>query len=325
MFKYSSPVSSYYASNSDRVDDPYYAQYSTTQRVPMNDRYAAEDWPSPSPDYVPNTRDIREREPYEERTRTIRPDDYYDDRSRFYRSDERYSGRSTRSARSDQDHNWYQSDTTRSSARSYPNRRYPTDTSQYRAEDGSPGKEAFDTNNDRTLRADDKDWYYDHARKSSVGKVDGSTLSRRDKLSNNDNYNKTDDTNLDQSVAVNMQSNPTNSMQVSGLQKNQDNTCCGFLGNADGTAGSRPVGGLVASYGVLDKSKGGVVVGVAGNRSDTPGDCWRGCCRPAMFTLLILLVLLVFAVVAGFLFYFNCEYGQIISYYLLNVFFRNIG
>lgn len=320
MFEYSSPVNSYYASGSDRVDDPYYAQYSS-QRVPTNERYNAEDWPSSSPDYVPTARDPRERrerEPYEERTRTIRPDDYYDDRSRFYRADERYSsGRSARSVRSDQDHNWYQTDTMRSSARSYStaNRRFTTDPSQYRTDSDSPGKEAFDASNDRTLRADDKEWYLDHSKKSSGAIVDSGTLSRnRDKIAINEMYNKSDDTPLEQGV-VNVQPVATNSMHVSGLQKNQDNTCCGFLGNTDVPVGSGTTGGLVASYGVLDKNKGGVVVGVAGNRSDTPGDCWRGCCKPAIFTLLILLMLVVFALVAGLLFYFNCKY-KFIYYYL---------
>lgn len=313
MFDYSSPVSSYYASGSDRVDDTYYTRY-TPQHAPATataERYSTDDWPTSSPDYATTAtaaRDPRERrEPFEERTRTIRPDDYYDDRNRLYRTEDRYSGRSTRSARSDQDHNWYQSDTTRSSGQNYSTiRRYPAaESSTYRTDSESSGKEVFEGGNDRTLRAEERDWYFEHTTKPSAGKVETSRsrVNSGDKV--NEVYNnKLNEPHLEHSVTNEPMS--VNSAQVGGgLQKNLDNTCCGFLGNPDAT-NNRPVGGLVASYGVLDKNKG-VVVGVAGPRSEAPGDCWRGCCKPAIFTLLLMLLLLVFALVAGLLLYFNCK------------------
>lgn len=277
MFEYST---SYYSNGGDRPED---GAYYSTQYAPSYRFTNTEEWPAPSPADYGTTRPVERRESYEERTRTIRPEDYYDDRSRLYRTEDRYSGRSTRSARSEQDHNWYPSDTMRSSGKNFNTTvraRYPTEAPQYATDSETSSKDVYDSANDRTLRIEEKDWYSDQNRKHPSERAESGTLSRQ--------------RNVDKSVA--------GEKAEEERQKLQDNNYSSYVGNSE----SRPV--QVASYGVLDKSKGGVIVGVSGTHSEAPGDCWRACCKPAIITLLLLLMLFVFALVAGLLLYFNCKY-----------------
>lgn len=53
---------------------------------------------------------------------------------------------------------------------------------------------------------------------------------------------------------------------------------------------------------------------LGGGNSTTPGssgqevDCWITCCKPAIFMILLVLMVVVFALVSGLLLYYNCEY-----------------